>query len=458
MDIIIVGAGIVGHSLAEHLVKIKDHQITVVDSDPEAIRNLTARLDVQAVTGDGSDPGILDRAGIRDADILIAVTPNDQVNLLSCHFACQTGVGKRIARIQSPAYTAESSPVSLQTLGVTDVMCVEQKIVNKALQHVEIPGLTHSGNFHSESVCLRGCVIAADMPVADRTLAELAELTGDSQMLVVLLARDGQSIVPSGTDVIRAGDEIITIMPRSSLQTFKSLINCPTDKHKKIVVSGDSLAAIMLAESLKPYAERVMLVDPDPVHGEEAAARLTGVEVLHGDCTDVDMLHDINIENAQFFIAAEKDTENNIVACLLAKAEGTAEVIVVNNSERHAELFHSIGIDQIINPRLLTSQKIIGSIMRVPIASLMPLKHVDVEISRFNVGLNSRLADQAIRDVGELQRGSLIIGCIVREETVIIPSGGTIVRSGDELLVIGPAERIHTVERLVKARRGLGRR
>jgi trk system potassium uptake protein TrkA len=448
---VIVGAGTVGLSLAEHL-KARGDSISIVEQDPELASTLSSRLDAFTVTGAGASPNALLEAGIRKADMVIAVTPRDDTNLVVCNFAKQLGVRKRIARISSTEYTDPDAAVSLEEMGVTHVIEPEEELVRKVMQYLELPGVTESANFQFENLYVRGYGITADMPVANRSLNGLAELTGSSPMLAVLIIREGRSVLPTGSERILPGDELIMVMPSESLPTFRKMVNQPAGKLRKVIISGDSLTAVLLARSVKKLAERVILVDPDPRHGESAAAELDGVEVLEGDCTNVQVLQDIQVKGAPFFIAAGKDSEDNVMSCLLAKAEGANEVIAISNTDRHADLFHSLGLNRVISPRQVTAQTIINNIIKVPIGALLKLKSADVEVVRFVAERGSRIIDKPLRSVEGLSRRSVVIGAVIRVDEVIIPVGDTVLRPGDEALVFCQPRNSIAVRKLFKSR------
>ncbi len=451
MNIVIVGAGTVGYSLSDHLSK-QHHHITVIERNPSLCRQISSKLDVSAVNGAGASPSILEEAGLGAADMVIAVTPNDDTNMLVCGFAKQYGIPKRIARVKSGEYTEKSRRISLEELGVTHVIEPEKEVVRRILQYVELPGVTDTANLQSDNVYLRGYRITDAMPLAGRALSEIGDLIGPAQILVVLIIREGKSVLPTGSERILPGDQIVAIMTSEALDTFRRLIGQPPAKHAKIVVFGDTLTAMHLARELKGFADRVIMVDPDEQHGLAAASQLNGVEVLNGDCTDVDMLQEVHVENAPFFIAASSDTEDNVMSCLLAKAEGAGRVIAVSNNERHVNLFRSLGLDHFVNPHQITSQTIIANILRVPIGALLRLKNVDVEVSRFIAEKGSRLVGKPLSKLDSLFRKTIIIGSVFREDTVIIPSGDTVIHEGDEVLVLCTPKSVRLAANLFKSK------
>ena len=451
MKIVIVGAGMVGYSLAEHFSGL-NHNITVIERDKTLCEHVSGKLDVFVVEGTGSSPAILDEAGISSADMVIAVTPSDETNLLVCNFAMQNGVKKRITRVKSDIYTTDTPNVSLEELGVTSVIEPEREVMKRILQYVELPDVLETANFQSNDIYLRGYRITEDMPVAHKTLAEVRHMAETAPMLFVVIVRKGKSLPPTGDQKLLPGDKIVAIMPKESFKAFRLLINRKASKMKKIVVSGDSLTAIHLAEALKPLCEQVILADPDPDHGHMAASMLSGVEVFHLDCTNSDMLEEINIGQADCFIAAGKDAEDNIMSCLLAKAEGAGMVIALRDDNRYDRLFASLGMDHIIYPQEITLNAIIEKIQMVSIGAHLKLKTADVEIKRLRIRKNSPVTGKSLQQLDKLFKKAIIIGCIIRENSVIIPWGDTAIEENDEVMVLSPKENINLVNRLFKPR------
>ena len=446
MNIIIVGAGNVGFNLAEYFSAL-GHQITVIDQDKARCDHVNSKLDVFVVPGIGSSPAVLAEAGIEKADMLIAVTSNDETNLLACNFAMQNGVKRRIARIKSPIYTTYVPNVSLGQTGVTGLVEPEKGVVDRILQYVELPNVLETANFQSNRIYLRGYRITEDMPIANKTLVEIRQLVESSPMLFVVITRDGKNIPPKGRQVLLPGDEIVAIMPRESFPAFRELINSKTVKMNKIVVSGNTLTAIHLADALKPLADKVVLADPDYDHGHEAASMLQDVDVFHGDSTDASVLEEINVKDADCFIAAG-DPEDNVMSCLLAKAEGARMVIAIREDDRYSGLFDSIGLDHVINTREITLNAIIERIQTVSIGTYLKLKSSDTEVLRLRAGAHSAVAGRSLRDLEKSFRKPVVIGCIIRDENVIIPWGDTIIEKDDEAIIFCQKEHLKWVHKL----------
>ncbi len=446
MKIVIVGAGMVGYSLAEYFSGL-DHNITVIEKDKELCEHINSKLDVFVVEGIGSSPAVLDQADIRSADLVIAVTPSDETNLLVCHFAMQNGVPKRIARLKSDIYTENTPNVNLEKLGVTSVIEPEREVMKRILQYVELPDVIETANFESNNIYLRGYRVTEDMPIANKTLAQIRNMTGASQMLFVVIVRSGKSLPPTGDQKLLAGDKIVVIMPKESFGAFRDLINSQPAKMKKIVISGDTLTAVHLAEALKPYSEQVILADPDLEHGRMAAVELEGVDVFHIDSTKTEMLEEINISSVDCFIAAGKYAEENIMSCLLAKVEGARNVIALRDDKRYDRLFTVLGIDHIIYPQEITLNAIIEKIQMVSLDTYLKLKTADLEVLRVRTRKNSPVTSKPLSQLDKLFKKSIVVGAIIKDDSVVIPRGDTVIKENDEVMIVSHKDNIGLVKK-----------
>jgi trk system potassium uptake protein TrkA len=288
------------------------------------------------------------------------------------------------------------------------------------------------------------------MLIAHKTLSEIRQLAENAPILFVVIVREGKSLPPTGTQKLLPGDEIVAIMPKESFKTFRFLINRKASKMKKIVVSGDSLTAIHLAEALQPLCEQVILADPNMEHGRMAAAMLNGIDVFHIDCTNSDMLEEINISQADCFIAAGKHQEDNIMSCLMAKAEGVGVVIALRDDIRYKRLFTSLGMDHIIYPQEITLNAIIEKIQIVSISAHLRLKTAGIEIIRVRIRKNSPVSGKSLQELDRPFKKSIIIGCIIRKNAVIIPQGDTVIEADDEVMVLSSKKNIALVNKLFK--------
>jgi len=456
MRIIIIGGGVVGQSLGEYLLH-DNHRLSLVELDPHLCQTISEKLDLQVLCGSGSSPEILKEAGIDDADMILAVTPNNEVNIVACTIAAQYGVDQRIARLRGFEKAAETNLIDLEKLGITSVIYPEKVLVDQIIQYVETPHSMESANFESGRILMRGYRIKENMPLVNKTTREIREQIAPDIVLFSGIVRGKQGMIPDGETVIQTGDVLYSLFPKESLDRFLTLVGYEK-KNRKIIITGDSYSTIELVRYFdKSDFYNVTLVDPVYKHAHEVAAQLENVEVLHGDCTEEDLLRELNVDKASFFIAASDSPDYNMLSALLAKAEGAHEVISVTTDMSHNKLYKSIGIDHIINPRLTTAREILDIISRGHIGAVVKFPDVDIEAVRFNVAENSDVAGEKIKKIATKMKKGSIIGVIVRNNRMIIPEGETIIEAGDHVIVITHHHNLPMLSKLFKPHRFFNR-
>ena len=449
MRIVIVGGGVVGFSLAEHLLR-DGHHLSLVEVDSRLCQMIAEKLDLQIVNGSGSSPLALKDAGIQDADLLLAVTPNNEVNIVACSIAALHKCTSRIARLRGKEFSRTSDLVDLNRLGITDLIQPEQALVDNIFQFMETPHAVESANFESGRILLRGYRITEEMPLAHRTPREIRQEISPDIVLFAAIVRHGEGMIPDGETRIEPGDILYTLFPRESIDRFLELVNVEKKSSRKIIVTGDSFSTLELAEALDQTEHKVTLVDPLLAHAEQAASMFNRIEVINGDCTQVDLLRELNVSKASFFVAASNEADYNMFSSLLAKAEGAHEVIAVSTESRHDKLFNSIGIDHVINPRLTTAREILEIISRGHIGAVVKLSDVDLEAIRFTVAPRSEIAGRKIKQIArKLKKGS-IIGVIVRGNSMLLPDGETQIEVGDHVIVIARHKNLASLAKLFR--------
>lgn len=452
MRIVIVGGGVVGFSLAEHLM-YENHDVTLIEKDPNVCKIDGDRLDIKLVCGNGSSPRVLEAAGVRGADMILAVTPIDELNIIVCAIAEQYGIPSRIARIRSNEFRGHDSSIDIGKMGVTLVIDPEQVVVDSIVQYVETPGATDSSNFQKGNILVRAYQVTEDMPIANKTLIEIGKEEKTNSFLFVAAVRNGEGIIPHGDYKIEPGDEIYGIFPRDSIDAYLDLFNRTRKDVKNVVIAGDSLTAVQLAKALQGLVDKVVLVDRDAEHAQQAADILNNVDIVHGDCTESSILKEVYVRNAQFFIAVAKETEYNVMSALLARAEGAREVIAVSNEIRQDRLFNSIGIDNVIYPRLAIAREILEAIQRGHIGQVVRIRNLNIEALRITAEKNSPITGKPLQNIrSKIQKGS-IISAILREDEMIIPDGNSVIEPGDQMIVISYTKHLARVRKLFKSRK-----
>ncbi len=451
MRIVIVGGGVVGYSLAEQL-RHEHHDIALVEKDAAICQNVNERLDIQTLCGNGSSPRLLEEAGIKGADMVLAVTPIDELNIVVCEIAKQYEVPARIARIRSNEFRGRDATIDISQMGVTLVIDPEQVVVDSIMHFVDTPGASDATNFQNGNVLMRGYHVTESMPLVNKTLKDIRGDNREHPMLFIAAIRDQKAIIPDGDYSINKGDEIYGIFPRASREAFLHLFNHSSKQAENIIVTGDSLTALQLASALEKQAKKVTLVDPSEVHARHAAEILEATEIVHGDCTDSTILNEVSVRSADFFIAASNETEYNVMSALLAKAEGAREVIAIASELKHDRLFSSIGIDHVIHPRLAIAREILEAINRGQIGRVVRIRDLDVEAMRITAEKDSPISGKPLQHVrSKIQKGS-IIGAVLRADEMIIPDGNTVIEPGDQMIVITYTRNVPRLKKLFKSR------
>jgi trk system potassium uptake protein TrkA len=456
MNTIIAGGGVVGFSLAEHLLK-DDHQLVLVEKDEHLCQSITDKLDIQVLCGSGSSPELLKEAGVDGAHMVLAVTPDDEVNLVVCALAKQYNVGRRIARLRREEFTREGSAVDLGNIGVTSVIHPEKVLADQIFQYIETPHAVESANFEDGNVLLRAYRIRDNMEMCGKTLQEIRRGIAPAMVLIAAIVRKGSGMIPMGNTQIEAGDIVYALFPRDSIDAFLGLVGIERKKHRKIIITGDSYATFAMVRVLERTDHKVTLVDPDKEHAGRVAEKFGKLEVIHGDCTESDLLRELNIDKASFFIALSDGTDYNMLSTLVAKVEGAREVVATATDARHDKLFRSIGIDHIINPRLTAARAILDIISRGHIGAAVPFSGIDIEAVKYTVEPESEIVGLRVKRVAKKIKRGTIIGTIVRDNQMILPDGETTVEAGDHVIAITHHKNIAALSKLFRPRGFLDR-
>ncbi len=435
MHIVIVGAGTVGFDLAVYLQK-EGNDVSLVERDPHRCDEIKEKLDILVAQGSGSSPQALKDAGIHEADMVLAVTSVDEVNILVCGLAEQMKVPCRIARIRSREFAGRRATVDLPKLGITRVINPEQVIVRSIDQIARIPDVVEVFSYHEGQVLIVRHIIKEGMPLVDHSLIDTLKMAEPHRLLAVALKRGDEVRIPAGMDHFRIGDDFTTIVPRDSLPKYLDLLGLTGRRVKKAVVAGNGLTAVLLCERLKTWVEDVTLVDPDLEHANEAAERLDGVEVIHGDPTERDVLREVNVARTDLFVGAGRETTLNVMSTLLAQSEGAPKVIAISFEPQNNRLFQEIGVPYILSPRQTMAHAIMDLIHGARMSMEMQLRDLDLESMSILADKGSKITKGTLMDVWHEVRSQGIVGAIIRGDSTQIPRGDTRIEAGDEVIVV----------------------
>lgn len=449
MQIVIVGGGTVGSELAAHLQR-SGHAVALVEPRAERCAELAEKLDILVVVGGGGSPRALERAGIAQAQMIIAVSSSEEANILSCGLAAQYGVPVRIARIRSGEFQDRHSPVTLAALGVTRIIDPEHILVRIISQIARVPDAVEVFSYHDGEVVIARHIMRAGMPIIGKRFADVAELAGEHSLLAVAMRRgsEDKTWIPAGDDTIAAGDDITTTFTRESLPRYLELLGLEHRRVKKAVVAGDGLAAIQLCRELRGWMDTVTLVDWDPGHALRAAQQLDEVEVISGDPTERDVLREVTVGHADLFVGIGNDTNRNVMSSLLARSEGCREVIAVTMEPKSNRLFREIGVNHVISPRRAIAHEIMDIIARGRMSVELQLRDLDVEAVEFSAGAGSKVTRGPLSKVWAPHRRQAIVGAVYRQGRATIPTGKTTLEAGDEVVVIVKPKHLRTIKDL----------
>ncbi len=433
MKILIVGAGAVGFNLARQLSS-EGHDVSLVEKDPHVARRIGEKLDVLLVTGSGSSPSVLEAARIKDAEIVLAVTDSDEMNLTVCLLAHWFGVERKIARLRNEEYTREGSFVREKQFFIDHIINPDFITVDSVLKVIETPGANYVADFAEANILFRGFHVPPDAPIVGRKLQELKEFSSTDSFLIVAIQRKDEMFIPTGQAQIEPEDTVFVLVARAGLPFLLPIVNRRAMETQRVVIYGASKVGVQLAQLLEKKVKMVVLVEPDEDRAQLAASRLSETTILHGHATETEILKEVTTEAVDFFVGASEDEESNILSCLIAKKQYAKKTIVITKDPEYVPIFGSIGMDVVINPRLFTVSSILQHIIRGPILSMVKLfDRSEAEAIEMVVEKESKMADRALKHT-HFPRGS-ILGTIIREGEMILPHGDFVVTPGDRAIV-----------------------
>ncbi len=445
MKVIIVGAGEVGFHIAKRLAS-ENKDVVVIDRNPAVLQRILDHMDVQVLEGSGCSPLVLREAGVDKADMLLAVTDSDEINLMACTFAKMLAPGlTKLARIRNDEYTAYAGQLARE-IGIGLIINPEVEVVRSIEHMLRAPGAVDISDLAGGRIKLAGTWITEGNPLAGLRLLELRRKAGDMPLIVAAIVRNDKVIVPAGSDEIRQGDLVYFVCEDSELQrVFSFLGNRPGRKSSVLVIGGGNIG-LRLARSLEKKPIHVKLLAKSPERCAELAGELDRTVVLVGDGTDQEVLLEENIGDMDVVVTMTGNEESNILSSLLARKLGTPMAITRLNKIEYMPLVRAIGLEHIVSPRLSAVNSIFKHVRKGGVLSAVAIKD-GAEALEALAGPDSSLVGNALKDLS-FPKGVLVL-CIMRGDSVLIPSGHDVIRSGDRLFILSLTESIPEVERML---------
>ncbi len=445
MRIIIVGAGEVGFHISRRLA-VENKDVVVVDRSPDALKRVADATDVQVIEGSGCSPEVLQDAGVEGADILLAVTDSDEVNLLSCFFAEKlSSQTTKLARIRNSDYTNFSEMMTGQGLNIAKIINPDQEVVDSILRLMSVPGAVEINDFAQGNIRLIGVNLPSDSPIIGTRLLNLRERIGDVPLVIAALVRDDSLIIPSGADEVRKGDVVYFACDIKDQEEILTKLGITQEPVRKVMIVGGGNIGYKLAKSLDNKFYHTRIMDQDESRCRQLSEKLDRPIVLVGNGTDQEILRQENVGDLDLVISVTGDEETNILTCLLAKSLGAKSTITRINNFAYMPLIEPIGIDHLVCPRLSAINSLLHFIRRGKVISTASIKGEEAEVLEAIAQENSEIVGKPIMDLG-FPRGCLVL-CFQRGDEVIIPRGDTVIEPQDRLIILSTRHNIPKVEK-----------
>lgn len=452
MKVVICGAGQVGWQIARHLAGERN-DVTVVDNNAELVRRATDTLDVQGISGFASYPDILERAGAKDADMIIAATYSDEVNMVTCQVAHSVfNVPRKIARLRSQSYlTAIYSDLYRRDhLPIDVVISPEREVADAAIRRLAAPAAFDTQSFLGGQAQLIGIALSEDCPVLFTPLRQLTDLFSTLRAIVVGVRREGRLFAPNAGDQLFAGDQIYLFCHTDDLNRTLEIFGKTTQKQERVVIVGGGNVGLTVASDLEARKDRIRakVIEKSRKIAERAADSLEKTIVLHGDGLSAELQGEAGVDRADAILAVTDDDKTNILAAVRAKASGCKMAICLVNDPSLVPMMGPLNIDAYINPRSTTVSSILRHIRHGRVRNVYSIGDAEAEVIEAEVLSTSPIAGQMIRDL-EFPEG-VLVGTILKGKAVVRPTGTTKIDEGDVITLFAMAADVPEVERLLQ--------
>ncbi len=451
MNIVIVGCGTVGSSICAQLME-EHHNITVVDTSMAALTEISNKCDVFGVTGNGADLSVLKKADVDKANLLIAVTSSDEINILCCLAAKKLGVQNTIARVRNPEYS-ELMQLMKKDLNLSLTINPELAVAKEIYSTLRFPAATKIDTFCKGRVEVAQYLVSEDSPICDITLNELRSKL-NIRFLICAVLRDGKAYIPTGLFSIRKGDTICVTAAEDDITKFFKSIGAYKNPVKNVLIVGGGRTTYYLQNLLKRGKIKSTVIEKNKELCRELIEQFS-CTVVCDDCTKQELLLEEGLDKTDAFIALSDIDEENAIVSMYAKTQNTNKIITMIRAIPYVELFHQVGLDSIVSPKSSTAVHILKYIRSLSgvrgseIQSLHRLLEDRVEILEFSVKSEiNGLTDIPLKDL-KLREG-VLIACILQNEKVIIPSGNDTIGSGDTVVVVTTAPQIKGLKEILK--------
>jgi trk system potassium uptake protein TrkA len=452
MKIIICGAGQVGFGIAERL-SAEDNDVTVIDTSDRLVRAISDTLDVQGIVGHGAHPDVLAQAGASEADMIIAVTFIDEVNMMACEVANAIfNIPTKVARVRAQSYLAPEYRrlFARENTAIDVVISPEIAVGEMVMRRLSLPGAFESIYFADEKVIAMGITVGEDCPIINTPLHQLTELFPDLNAVVVAIHRDDDLMVPHSDEQLLPGDSVYVIADQKQAARTLGLFGHEEQRATRVIIGGGGNVGLYLANALEQRDSNIniRIIEANRERAEFVAESLKRTVVLNGSSLDQEILREAGVQQADAFVALTNDDKVNVLSTLLAKQEGAGQTMCLVSGLALGPLVSSLGIDSFIDPRTVTVSSILQHVRRGRIRGVHAIQRGAGEIIEAEALDTSPMIGKPLREV-ELPEG-VRLGAVVRGEEVIIPDGDTVIKPHDHVILAALRDQVKQLQHLFR--------
>ncbi len=446
MRAIVIGAGIVGYDVAK-LLSQAEHDVVVVDLDNEALAQISDKLDVMTVQGNGTSTKVLEDAGIRDARILVAVTAIDEVNIISCMLGDRLGVETTIARVRSDELTSTETVLDSRDFGIDLIIHPEESAAAEVVRLIRRASATDVLMLADERLHLVGLRLDPDSPVLGRSLQELVMERPDLRFRVMAIARGIRTILPNGQERLRKNDQVFILARPKTIPPVLAMLGKSDVRLQNIMILGGSdIGAKVALQLSQEKTKRVKLVESNRERAEKLAENLGSCLVIHGEGTDIDLLVKEGLSDMDAFVAVTDDEESNLVTCLLAKHLQVRKTVALLSNGAYIPISQSIGLDAAVNTKLAVSREVMRFLRGKHVKSVATVHGLDAEILEIEARPMSAITKDTLMNL-KLPKG-LLIAAVMKGKDIEIATGLTKIEPGDRAHIFVMPNMISQAENL----------
>lgn len=447
MKIIIAGAGEVGFHLAK-LLSYESQDITLIDTDKERLAYAENHLDIRGVKGNASSISVLKNANVDKADLIIAVTGLETTNITICVLANEMGAKQSIARISNTEFITNEEHIGFKKFGIDELISPELLAANEINLLLNQSAFTETCEFEQGALIMVGTTLRKESPFVGKTLREAALIQPELKFMPIAIQRKGTqfTIIPRGNTLFKEGDEAYFVTTKQGADLLSNIIGKERKKIKDVMILGGSKIGFNTAKDLCSKNFNIKMVERIEERAFELADNLPKALVINGDGRNVELLEEENLYDMDAFIAVTGNSETNIISCLMAKSKGVNKTIALVENMDYFQLSHSIGVDTLINKKLLAANSIFRYVRKGEVLAMTKLGNMNAELLEFEVKYSSKVAHTAIKDI-DFPRAAIIAG-VVRGDVGMIPLGDFKIQPADKVVVCSLPKSIVQVEKL----------